>query len=103
MKKTGKLLMVLLLALAVSFVMAAPSKAEVNDSDLGLELRGALGAGQVVWGYVLYGADSADFGTGSGGTLNLAALLSYKFIGAEANVLVGSTRLKVPVAILYLI
>jgi len=91
MKKTGKILMVLLLAVAVSFAMAAPSQAEVNDSDLGLELRGALGAGQVLWGYVYHGSETGDFGTGPGGTLNLAALVSYKFIGAEFNLLVGNT------------
>ncbi|MFW5771101.1 MAG: hypothetical protein ACOCX9_06665 [Spirochaetota bacterium] len=91
MKKTGKLLMILFLAAAVSFAMAAPSQAEVNDSDLGLELRGALGAGQVLWGYVYYSSETGDFGTGPGGTINLAALLSYKFIGLEANILAGST------------
>ncbi len=89
MKISGRLIKRALLA-ALVLTAAVPARAEVNDSDLGVYLRGALGGGRVYLGYVSYGNSTGDLGAGPGATLNLAAMLAYKFIGVEGNMLVGT-------------
>ncbi len=47
MKISGRLIKHALLAAALMLTAAVPARAEVNDSDLGIHLRGALGGGRV--------------------------------------------------------
>ena len=90
MKISVKLITHALLSAALMLTAAVPARAEVNDSDLGIHLRGALGGGRVYLGYVSYSNSTGDVGAGPGVTLNVAAMLAYKFIGVEGNMLVGT-------------
>ena len=90
MKISVKLITHALFSAALILTAALPARAEVNDSDLGIHLRGALGGGRVYLGYVSYGNSTGDVGAGPGATLNAAAMLSYMFIGVEGNMLVGT-------------
>lgn len=87
---SGRLIKHALLSAALMLTAAVPARAEVNDSDLGIHLRGALGGGRVYLGYVSYSNSTGDLGAGPGVTLNVAAMLAYKFIGVEGNMLVGT-------------
>ena len=90
MKIFGRLIKHALLSAALMLTAAVPASAEVNDSDLGIHLQGALGGGRVYLGYVSYSNSTGDLGAGPGATLNVAAMLAYKFIGVEGNMLVGT-------------
>jgi hypothetical protein len=90
MNKKLKLMATLVIPAMVTFVFALPVRSEVNDSDIGFEARGALGAGKIFWGYVSHGNNSADLGTGKGGVVNLAGMFNYRFAAIEANLLYGN-------------
>lgn len=90
MKISGRLIEHALLSAVLMLAAAVPASAEVNDSDLGIHLRGALGGGRVYLGYVSYSNNTGDLGAGPGATLNVAGMLAYKFIGVEGNMLVGT-------------
>ncbi len=90
MKISGRLIKHALLSAALVLTAAVPAIAEVNDSDLAIHLRGALGGGRVYLGYVSYSNSTGDLGAGPGATLNVAAMLAYSFIGVEGNMLVGT-------------
>lgn len=83
-------LMSLLMFIVITFSFAVPARCEVNDSDMGFEARGALGAGKIFWGYVSHGNNSADLGTGKGGVVNMAGLFYYWIAALEANLLYGN-------------
>ena len=82
------------ICLIVSIIFIAASaisvRAEVNDSDMGFDLRGALGAGKILWSYVNHSEESGDLGTGKGGTFNMAGMFHYSIAAVEANFLYGN-------------
>jgi hypothetical protein len=73
-----------------SFSFSQESDSGINSGDHGLHLRGALGAGQIFWGYISHGSNSGDLGTGAGGNINLSAMYNYSLIGLEFNLLSGN-------------
>ncbi len=90
MKGFMGLLKYTMMTTALVLTAALPARAVVNDSDLGMHRRGAVGGGAVFMGYNSYGSTIGDVGTGSGAMLNMAAMLAWKFIGVEGNIFVGS-------------
>lgn len=81
----------LTLVIGVSFLLyPAASFAEVNSNESNLTLRAALGGGKILWAYVNHGSTSADLGHGPGAVLNAAAMYSYRFLGVEGNLIVGT-------------
>jgi len=91
-KSIFMILTVLFAALYSPVLLLADDGADsgINSGNHGLHLRGSIGAGQVLWGYISYGSNSGDLGTGPGATINLAAMYNYSFLGIEANLLSGN-------------
>jgi hypothetical protein len=86
-----KIFSTLVLAFAlVSLLFSSNASAEVNDSETGFLLRGGLGAGRNLWGYVDHGSGSGDVGTGPGASLTLNGMFNYNAIGIEASYLFAS-------------
>lgn len=70
--------------------LASASFATVNEGNHGLQLRGGIGGGKVLWGYINQGGSSGDLGTGEGATINLSAMYNYSFFGIDAGILSGN-------------
>lgn len=81
---------ILSVAAVALFAFAFPASAEVNDSKIGFQARGALGAGNIFWGYVSHSNAKGDLGAGKGGTINLAGMFNYWIVGLELNMLFGN-------------
>lgn len=94
--KIKKSVLTLFLSLSLLILLPALSFAQYDDSsginsgNHGLHLRGALGAGQIFWGYISHGSSSGDLGTGAGASINLAAMYNYSLLGLEFNLLSGN-------------
>lgn len=88
-KKISYSFFAMLIALFCIFASSA-SMAEVNSDDSNLTLRASLGGGRILWAYVNHGSSSADLGKGPGAVFNAAVMYSYRFLGVEGNLMVGS-------------
>ena len=94
--KIKKSILTLFLSLSLLIFLPALSFAQYDDSsginsgNHGLHLRGALGAGQIFWGYISHGSSSGDLGTGAGASINLAAMYNYSLLGLAFNLLSGN-------------
>jgi hypothetical protein len=66
------------------------ARAELNTDESNLTLRASLGGGRILWAYVNYGSSSGDLGQGPGAVFSASAMYSYRFIGAEGSLLVGT-------------
>ncbi len=78
-----------LFAIMALFLVTAQLSAKVNDEKLNISLRGAFGTGKLYWGFLSHDNRYTDFATGKTAVLNLAAMVSYKYLGVEGNLLVG--------------
>jgi hypothetical protein len=88
MKKFKSLRIVL--SLSFVFLFSITSFSQVNEKDTDILLRGALGSGQILWGYVDYSGGSGDVGKGTSFLLDMNAMANYKFLAAETSFLYGT-------------
>lgn len=71
----------ILFALLLMFQFAA----HADDAEHEFSIRGGLGAGRILWGYIDHGNSSGDLGTGAGVSVNLNLMYCYSFLGVEGS------------------
>ncbi len=77
-------------SIAAGFLITAlffgfPHSARAADDQGQFILRGGLGAGRILWGYIDHGSGSGDLGTGKSVLLNLNLMYAYSLFGVEAS------------------
>jgi len=95
-----KIISLLFIYASIAFFIPALSSAQdynssdsgINSGSHGLHLRGALGAGQVAWGYLNDSTSRGDLGTGDGSNISLSAMYNFTLVGFEFNYLGGNIK-----------
>jgi hypothetical protein len=59
--------------------------AYAEDAEHEFNVRGGVGGGRVLWGYIDHGSGSGDLGSGVGGSVNLNLMYGYSFLGVEGS------------------
>jgi hypothetical protein len=81
-KSFNKVYRVLILfALFSAFQLSA----NAEDAEHEFSVRGGVGGGRILWGYIDHGSGSGDLGTGAGGMVNLNLMYGYSFLGVEGS------------------
>lgn len=89
--KIKKFIKISLAAAYIILFLASVSYSEVNDGNHGFHLRGGIGAGNLYWGYLNQGGNTADLGEGNGdGAIYFSAMYNYKYLGIEASLMSGN-------------
>jgi hypothetical protein len=74
-----RILILFILTLAFQFTAYA------EDAEHEFNVRGGVGGGRVLWGYIDHGSGSGDVGRGVGGSVNLKLMYGYSFLGVEGS------------------
>ncbi len=74
-----------ILFLSLALCLGFQFTAHADDPGHEFSVRGGLGGGKILWGYIDHGSSSGDLGTGPGVSVNLNLMYAYSLLGVEGS------------------